>query len=123
MKKIIFDTKIVEIGKDAQSMLNNNLLILFGTDAPEILRDVCFMHNNKDLIGKISARDEVEIDDQIYTVGYVGNVACITLSTIGHCTFAFGLNKKQFLPGTIYLNEIEIPEIKLGTIIKISSGY
>lgn len=113
----------MEIGKDAQAMLKNNILILFGMDAPEILRDVCFMHNSKNLIEEISPGDEVKIDGQIYTAGHVGNVACNTLSTIGHCTFVFGLNKKQFLPGTIYLNEIEIPEIKLGTIIKISSGH
>lgn len=120
LTKAIFKTEIVEIGKDAYEMLKNNVLVLFGDDAPELLKDICFMHTSKELRENIIAGDCVEIGSELYNIACVGNVACTTLSSMGHCSLIFGeVKASEVLPGSIYLKERNIPKVEVGTCLKV----
>ncbi|MDF2882645.1 MAG: sorbitol transporter subunit [Clostridiaceae bacterium] len=120
LAKIIFKTQIVEIGKDAYEMLENNVLVLFEQDAPELLKDICFMHTSKELRENIIAGDCIEIGSELYNVACVGNVACTTLSSMGHCSLIFGeVKASEVLPGSVYLKERKVPTVGVGTCLKV----
>lgn len=120
MARTIFKTQITEIGKDAYEMLSNNVLVLFGDDAPDLLKDICFMHTSKELKENIIAGDCIKIDNQLYNIACVGNVACTTLSSMGHCSLIFGqVEDSEVLPGSVYLKETKIPKVEVGTCIRV----
>lgn len=120
LDKTIFETRITEIGKDAYEMLSNNVLVLFGNDAPDLLKDICFMHTSKELKENIIAGDCIEIGSEVYNIVCVGKVACTTLSSMGHCSLIFGeVAGSEVLPGSVYLKERKIPEVEVGTCIRI----
>lgn len=121
MSIVIFETQVVEIGKDALKLLDENeFLVLFGLEAPEILKDICFIHNKKTVYGIIEEGDKVEIANNIYKILKVGNMACQNLIDIGHCTLNFaGITEDELLPGSIYLQADDKPVLEVGTKIKI----
>ena len=120
-EKKIFSTKITKIGKDADALLQaNQMLILFGDDAPEILQDVWFMHSSKQVERDIQPGDTLKIGDLNYPILRVGSVACETLRTLGHCTFHFvTADEAEILEGTIYIKGDKLPPIKTDTKIEI----
>lgn len=123
LKEVIFSTTVTKIGKDADALLQaNQMLILFGDDAPEILQDVCFMHSSKNVVRNIQAGDTVKIEDRCYPVLRVGSVACETLRSLGHCTLHFvPEDDSEILEGTIYLRGEALPVVQEGTKIEVLS--
>lgn len=120
LPETIFETQITEIGKDAYEMLSNNVLVLFGNDAPDLLKDICFMHTSKELQGDIIAGDCIEIGSELYNIVCVGKVACTTLSSMGHCSLIFGeVEDSEILPGSVYLKERKTPKVEVGTCIRV----
>ena len=61
----------------------------------------------------------VEIDGREYKITCVGYEAPITLKGLGHCTFNFSGAEEAELPGTIYVEAKPMPEIKIGSVIRI----
>ncbi len=120
MSRMIYETQVVQIGKGAQELLDKNgLLVLFGIEAPDILKDICFIHNRNTVNGIIEEGDILQIEDNIYKILKVGDMACQNLTDIGHCTLNFsGLTEEELLSGSIYLQG-HSPAVKVGTIIKI----
>ena len=59
------------------------------------------------------------IDGQEYKITCVGYEAPITLKGLGHCTFNFSGAKEAELPGTIYCEAKPMPEIGIGSVIRI----
>ena len=43
----------------------------------------------------------------------------VTLAGLGHCTIRFNGMTEAELPGTLYVEEKAVPEIKVGTTIQI----
>ena len=58
-------------------------------------------------------------DDASYTITAVGSEAPVTLAGLGHCTMNFSGQTTVELPGTIYIENKPLPEIKVGTVIQI----
>ena len=73
MKKI-FEAKVIQVGPEAQNMIQDaNMLILFG-EAPEDLAEYCFKIDNKNLLGAILEGGKLVVDSQEYSITAVGNV-------------------------------------------------
>lgn len=50
MSQVIYKTEVIRLGSEAMDALDQNLLILFGQEVPEILEDMVFVHNNNEVL-------------------------------------------------------------------------
>ncbi|AEF26167.1 PTS glucitol/sorbitol transporter subunit IIA [Streptococcus parauberis] len=116
----VFETKVLEIGSEAQNMIENtNMLILFGEGAPADLSEFCFTINNKELTGTIIKNGKVIIGEEKYTITAVGKVVEKNLSSLGHITLSFDGSEEASLPGTLHVKGVNSPHLEIGSIIQI----
>ncbi|MBS7009190.1 PTS glucitol/sorbitol transporter subunit IIA [Anaerostipes sp.] len=120
MSQVIYKTQVIRLGSEAMDALDQNLLILFGQEVPEILEDMVFIHNNNKVTAEPEKGDCLLVDDQEFEILCVGEVVYQNLSQLGHCTLTFGENPDQeILPGSIYLKALKAPKAGPGSIIQI----
>lgn len=120
MSQVIYKTEVIRLGSEAMDALDQNLLILFGQEVPEILEDMVFVHNNNEVLAEPKKGDYLLVDEQEFEILNVGEVAYQNLSQLGHCTLTFGENQDQeILPGSIYLKSLRAPKAGVGSIIQI----
>lgn len=120
MMNKIFETKITQVGIEAQNMIRDaKILILFGEEAPADLAEYCFKINNKKLSGTIEAGGQLIIDDQCFPITSVGNLVEKNLINLGHITISFDDSTGGSLPGTLHVKSKKIINIKLHSIIQI----
>lgn len=120
MGQVIYKTEVIRLGSEAGDMLEQNLLVLFGQEVPEILTDMVFVHNNNEVLAEPEKGDFLLVDDQKFEILRVGGAVYQNLSQLGHCTLTFGENPDQeILPGSIYLKSLRAPKAGVGSIIQI----
>lgn len=96
-------TIVTFIGNKAYDLLQNNMIILFNDNAPPELKSYCVLHNDSNLLEKIKIGDKLHIDNYLYTVTAVGNVANENLKNLGHIVLVFDGSLTSQLPGYIHL--------------------
>ena len=109
--KSIFETKVREIGKEAQDFKSINMLIFFGPEAPSILKDSCFIIDLNDVNGEIKKGMTLRIGDHDYLI--------TNLKNLGHIAVRFTGDEAAELPGSLYVEKKEFPNIKIGTRVTI----
>ena len=90
-----------------------------GSGKLEEIKDYCYSVSVNPINGEIAAGQYVVIDGEEYKITCVGYEAPITLKGLGHCTFNLNGATEAELPGTIYMESKPMPDIKIGTVIKI----
>lgn len=119
-QNVIYKTKIKEIGKDAKGFKAVKMVILFGSEAPDALRSSCYIINVSPLKGKIKAGMLLKMGKQTYKITAVGDKVNKNLSKLGHIAINFTGNKRAKLPGSLYVEDLNYPEINVGNKIVIS---
>jgi glucitol/sorbitol PTS system EIIA component len=119
--KTIYENKVKSIGSLADSFLEEKMLILFGTEAPQDLKDFCYNIDVVNADGEIQKGQNLYINDIKFEITSVGNLVQRNLTTLGHITLRFDGSATPELPGTLYLENKEIPSIELGMELKIVS--
>jgi glucitol/sorbitol PTS system EIIA component len=119
--KTIYENNVKSVGPLADSFLEEKMFILFGDGAPQELKDFCYNINVVDAAEVIQAGQKLYIDNQPFEITCVGEVVQRNLTTLGHITLRFDGSTTAELPGTLYLENKEIPSIDLGTKLKIVS--
>jgi glucitol/sorbitol PTS system EIIA component len=119
--KTIYENQVKNIGPLANTFLEENMFILFGTEAPQDLKDFCFNIEVVDANGEIQAGQKLFINNEQFEITSVGNLVQRNLTLLGHITLRFDGSTTPELPGTLYLENKEIPAIDLGTELKIVS--
>lgn len=109
-----YRTTILSIGQYAQEALADNMMVLFGEDAPEDIKEYCFVHSQDRLKSELDLNSTLLIGDCAYIVTSVGNVANHNLRELGHVTLKFDGQKTPELPGTIHLIGPEVPSVVIG---------
>ena len=117
--ELVYKTKIIDIGKLASEFLMHNMFIIFKDNAPEELKDYCYIHLENDLISEIKGGDILFIDEEQYYVTAVGEAVNNNLNELGHITLNFTGQSVSPVAGTLMLEKKEIAPIKNGTIIKV----
>ena len=114
MKKI-FEAKVIQVGPEAQNMIQDaNMLMLFGD-----LAEYCFKIDNKNLLGSILEGGKLVVDNQEYSITAVGNVVEKNLTGLGHITISFDGSKEGSLPGTLHVAADQAVVIEKGSTIQI----
>ncbi|MBT2690970.1 PTS glucitol/sorbitol transporter subunit IIA [Bacillus sp. ISL-47] len=120
MKKI-YENKIKNVGPFANTFLEEKMFILFGNEAPQDLKDFCYNIDVVNADGEIKEGQKLLINDDAFEITAVGNLVQRNLTTLGHITLRFDGMTDAELPGTLYLENKEIPPIDLNTELKIVS--
>ncbi|MDQ1000604.1 PTS system glucitol/sorbitol-specific IIA component [Neobacillus niacini] len=119
--KTIYENKVKNIGSMAGTFLEEKMFILFGTEAPQDLKDFCYNIDVVNADGEIQEGQKLYINNEEFNITAVGNLVQRNLTTLGHITLRFDGTTTPELPGTLYLENKDIPSIYLGTKLKIVS--
>ena len=118
MMKTIYENTVNKVGSSVDEF-GNEMIIFFGDNAPEELRDYCYSLELKDVNGNIEVGDYVDIDGVKAKILAVGNEAQANLEGLAHLTVNLSGNVEDLLPGAVITEKVEIPEINVGTEFKI----
>jgi len=112
---LIYQTEITKIGSLASEFIEGNMLILFKTDAPAELADYCLLHKQNELNDEISAGDTLYIGEESFRIMEVGGAVNKNLAALGHITIRPEAGEEENLPGTLVIQQGDIPDVKEGT--------
>lgn len=116
----IYETKVKGIGTEARLFKEENMIILFGLNAPDTLKDYCFNIMVNPVDGEINPGMTISFNQQFYQVTAVGDVVAKNLNDLGHVTIKFDGETVAELPGTLHVEQRSYPEIDLETTIVIN---
>lgn len=115
----LYKTTIVEVGSDAAMFKEENMMILFGKEAPAELADYAYIIDVTPLAAAIEVGMTLSFNSSEYAITAVGNVVDKNLTNLGHITLKFDGSTEAELPGTLYLEMKDLPEAAVGTTITI----
>lgn len=118
---MIFKTNITGIGSEAEQFKSERLIILFGEGMPAELADYCYTISLKKASGNIQNGMHIHFDDQSYEITSVGNAAEHNLNELGHISIKFNGAKEADLPGTLYVEDRQMPNLRKGMEITITA--
>lgn len=116
---LIYQTEITKIGPLASEFIDADMLILFKTDAPAELADYCLLHEHNELIEDITAGDTLYIGDQPFRILEVGEAVNKNLAALGHITIRPEAGEEENLPGTLVIEQGDIPALTEGATLTI----
>ncbi|MCB0153650.1 MAG: PTS glucitol/sorbitol transporter subunit IIA [Anaerolineae bacterium] len=119
---IKYETKVLQLGPLAQDFIDSGILVLFDADAPSELAEFAVLHHHNILHQDIVIGDDLLIDEKQFRIVAVGSVANKNLASLGHLVIKFNGNTQAEMPGDVSVENISLPPIKPGTIIKIVPG-
>lgn len=116
-------SEVSYIGELALSFEEEKVLIFFGPNAPEELKEVSVIQELKESGDRpISAGDRLVVGDQEYQVTSLGSEAYHNLMSIGHISIYFTEAPEDVLPGSVYVTPHVLPKIEVGTQIQFIQG-
>lgn len=118
----LYKTKVINIGNEAEMFREEGMIILFGENAPKSLSDYCYNIKVEPVPVEIKTGMELSIGSEKYAITAVGSVVRKNLSELGHITIKFDGSLEAELPGTLYVENKDLPEIAIETEISILGG-
>ncbi|WP_434797134.1 PTS glucitol/sorbitol transporter subunit IIA [Terrisporobacter vanillatitrophus] len=115
----IYKNKIKNIGSEVSAFEGESMFILFGDNAPDTLKDFCYTVDIQPVIETIEVGHTIEIDGNEYKITAIGNVAEKNLESLGHVTIVFDGSTEASLPGSIYVEGLEVPKLSIGSEVLI----
>jgi glucitol/sorbitol PTS system EIIA component len=120
---IKYQAHFTSIGPMVNEFLEHNVLVIFGSNAPEELVEFSVIHDGKELHEPIAVGDTITIDTNAYLVLAVGPVVNTNLANLGHLVLKFNGESTTEMPGDVCLEEKPLPPIRIGTILTITRGF
>ncbi|SJZ88385.1 PTS glucitol/sorbitol transporter subunit IIA [Garciella nitratireducens] len=120
--KTIYKTKVESIGKNAAAFREEQMIVLFGKEAPSELAEYCYIVDKTSLDGEIAVGDILVLDHKEYTITAVGKEVNNNLANLAHITISFKGLKEAELAGTLYVEKAEVVQLKEGSLIEIKKN-
>jgi PTS system glucitol/sorbitol-specific IIA component len=117
-----YSAKILEIGPLVDEFISAGVLVFFGQDAPEELREFAILHDGGTLIEEVVAGDHFYLDQENFTVLAIGEVANQNLKSLGHFIIKFNGEHKPEMPGDICVEVRPLPPVRVGSTFSFKSG-
>ncbi|MCG7337823.1 PTS glucitol/sorbitol transporter subunit IIA [Staphylococcus sp. ACRSN] len=115
----MYKTIVKDVGSEASAFSEENMIILFGDNAPDELIDYCYIIEINSIEGEITESQKVLIGDKTFEITKVGASVQKNLADLGHITLKFDGSTKAEQSGTLYLEAADVPNIEVGTELKI----
>ncbi|WP_257478425.1 PTS glucitol/sorbitol transporter subunit IIA [Acidipropionibacterium jensenii] len=120
---VIYSNTIRSVGSEASSFLTQKMLVTFGDQAPEGLRDFCYALPAATCTGTIKVGDTVLIDGRAFPITALGEVAQRNLDSLGHVTLVFDGAPDPRLDGALHVATTgDLPSPQQGSTIVIESA-
>ena len=113
-----YETVVNKIGEMVGEGMEENLIIIFNDNAPEMYHEYCLLHTITELKQGIEAGDIFCIDKEEYKITAVGSGANKTIEELGHATIKFDGSPEAENPGTIHVEAKEILLNGENTVLK-----
>lgn len=117
-----YSATISEIGLLVDEFISAGVLVFFGQDAPEELREFAILHDGETLNEEIAVGDQFCIGNECFTILAVGEVANQNLKALGHFIIKFNGEHKPEMPGDICAEVRPLPPIRVGDTFSFKSG-
>jgi PTS system glucitol/sorbitol-specific IIA component len=108
----MYRSQVKEVGILTPSFAEDKVLVLFGPEAPQEIKDIALIHevleDSSDEPIKVGGK--FQIDDQEFTITAVGNAANKNLKELGHISIYFSENHEDVLPGAVFATPSTFPE-------------
>ncbi len=115
-----YQATVTYIGPLAGEFLAEQIIVLFGQNAPEELAEFALLHDGAELNAPFVAGDTVTIGDHAFQILAVGDVANDNLANLGHLVLKFNGDQEVEMPGDVCLEAVPLPEVMVGTVIMIT---
>ena len=115
----VYTTTVTDLGDNFKDFISTKMMVLFMDNAPDELLDYCILHGENELKTDIQVGDILKINEKEYEITALGDVVNENLDKLGHITLKFDGSTTADLSGSLYLEEKEMPEIKIGDKIKV----
>ncbi|MFS2222834.1 PTS glucitol/sorbitol transporter subunit IIA [Pantoea sp. B65] len=109
MSTPLYQLRVSYVGQYVADYLRENKLILFAAPVPQDIADYCVVHQPGELSGALLPGQTLNINQHIYRITAVGNVATANLKELGHITLNFDGAIEAEFPGMVHLAG-QIPE-------------
>ena len=118
--KSYYRTVVKELGVQVHAFKDAKMLIIFGNNAPEELREYCILHEAGPLEATVEIGDILRLGSTDYKVVYVGSEVQKNLRDLGHITLRFNNNcEGENLEGSLYLEDKPIVDVAPGETIEL----
>jgi PTS system glucitol/sorbitol-specific IIA component len=118
-ERVLYATRVYDIGEMIPSFRQQGLLIFFGEMAPEELHDFVIRHRPTVADSVPRAGDVIELDGDRFTIGAVGEVVEDNLRNLGHFSLKADGATTAPLPGDICVEARDLPELQVGSTMRI----
>jgi glucitol/sorbitol PTS system EIIA component len=116
---IKYEALITYIGPMVSEFMDHNIIVLFGDQAPEELREFAVIHDGTELKSFLEPGDIVTLDGNSYKILAVGDVSNDNLANLGHLVLKFNGETAPEMPGDVCLENSDLPELQIGSILII----
>lgn len=120
MTTTVWQSTVVQIGKDAAEMFEAGVYILFGLPCPDALAEVSLIHSGP--AGRfvpVEAGDEFVLGDCGVTITEVGSLANDNFEKLGHFVVYLNVGEADLLPGAVKATgSLAVPKVGDEVIIR-----
>ncbi|MGM0878794.1 MAG: PTS glucitol/sorbitol transporter subunit IIA [Bacillota bacterium] len=119
----MYKSIVREVGELALSFEEDKIMILFGPQAPQELKEIVVIHEVEEDSSEepIKEGGTIQIDDQQFTITAVGSAANKNLKELGHISVYFTEPLEEVLPGSVFASPHAFPQFKNGSVIEFKS--
>lgn len=111
-------TIVQEVGILVPTFKEDNIVILFGPQAPKELREMSVIHEFEELTEEpLKEGGTIHFGDESFTITAVGSLANQNLKELGHISIYFKEPEGDVLPGSVFASPHQFPTINEGTVI------
>jgi PTS system glucitol/sorbitol-specific IIA component len=119
---IKYHANITAIGPLVSEFIEADILVLFGSNAPEELAEFSVLHDGTELAGTLAPGDTVLLGDHRFGVLAVGDVASTNLANLGHLVLKFNGETEAEMPGDVCVEKKPIPPLELGMVVQVEGA-
>ncbi len=119
---VIYETEVTGAGPEAALFAEQDMLVLFGEEAPDMLKEYCYFVKVEPVVGEIAPGQAFLVNDVRYPITAVGDVAARNLGSLGHITVVFNGADTPHLPGAINVTNpgSTVPVLTAGDALTIT---
>ena len=111
---------VKEIGVLVPTFKEDKIVILFGPQAPQELRELAVIHEFENLTEEpLVEGGTIQFGEELFTITAVGTLANNNFKELGHISIYFQEPMEEVLPGAIFAAPHNFPTINEGTVISI----
>lgn len=115
-----YTATIMNIGPLTSEFVEAGILVLFGQDAPEELKEFAILHDGTQLLAPMAAGDKLQLGAEVFRILAVGEVANSNLGNLGHLVIKFNGQTEPELPGDVCVEARPLPKIEAGLVLQIT---